>query len=215
MAAISSVTIANRALQRLGASSISSLTQGTPNPQAMNTAYDVLRRRLLRVYAWSFAKSRAVLAALTAQDPIANLNQFPLPDDFIRLLRNPGAGVSPDRRDWEIEYVASAAANCILTTDGSPIDVRYIYDAQDATKFDPLFAEALSCLLAYETCEQITGSTAKRQLLLTDLKSIIKDARYTNAIEKDADVPFADDWLIVMQANVAAPDGGNGSYYVY
>lgn len=214
MAAVASVDIANRALQRLGAKSISSLTAGTPNANAMNAAYDVTRRRLLRLYAWGFAKQRASVPALSTKDAIASLNQFPLPTDFIRLLRNLGPGMPHDRHDWVIENV-SGVGPCILTTDGSPLQFRYIYDATDTTKFDPLFVEAFSCTLAYETCEQITGSAEKRQLLDKDMAAIIRDARYTNAIEKDADIPLADDWLIAMQANYVGPDTFGGTYGIY
>lgn len=209
MAAIAAVNIANRALQRLGASYISSLTQTTPNAASMNNAYDIVRRRLLRVYAWGFAKSRASVPALSVVDPIAQLNQYPLPNDFIRLLRDLGPELPHQRHDWVIENVANVGP-CILTSDDSPLQFRYIYDAQTPSQFDPLFVEALACTLAYECCEEITGSTTKRNLLGQDMRQILQEARFTNAIEKDADVPLQDDWLIAMQAGSVGPDVNTG-----
>lgn len=205
MAAISSVTIANRALQRLGATFITSLTQNHPNAASISTAYDMTRRRMLRLYAWSFAKQRASIPALTTQTIYGALNQFPLPADFIRLLRYKGPAGTNARHDWEIENVPDVGP-CIITSDGAPLQFMYIYDAQTESQFDALFAEAFACQLAYECCEEITGSNSKRQLLLQDLKSIIKDARYANAIERDADVELTDDWMLAMQAMTAGPN---------
>jgi len=49
------VSIANRALQKLGAKSIESLTQDSPNARSMNTAFVKIRDKLIRKYPWSFA----------------------------------------------------------------------------------------------------------------------------------------------------------------
>lgn len=200
MTAVSSVTIANRALQRLGATRISSLTQNHPNARSINAAYDTTRRRLLRLYAWSFAKMRASIAADATQTVYDALNRYQVPNDFVRLIRNPGNSASEQqRRDWEIE------GGFIVTQDGSPLQFRYIADVTDEAQFDPMFVEAFACQLAYEACEEITGSTGKRQALLVDLKTIIQQARFSNAIERDSDVPVEDDWVLAMQSYSAGP----------
>ena len=201
MGAVSSVTIANRALQRLGATRISSLTQNFPNARSINNAYDTTRRRLLRLYTWAFAKSRASLPMASTQTVFDQLNMFPLPTDFIRLYRDPGYSASvQSRRDWEIEE------GNIITTDGAPLNIRYIADITDESKFDPLFVEAFACLLAYECCEEITGSAEKRQLLSADMKEIIRQARFVNSIERNPDQPVEDDWLVAMQSYTAGSD---------
>ena len=199
MSAVSQVTIANRALQRLGATRISSLTQNHPNARSINNAYDPVRLRLLRLYAWSFSKKRASVAALNTQTVYGNLNQFPVPADFIRLMRDQLPDGPFGRHDWEIE------GGNIVTSDGSPLQFRYLADISDPAQFDPLFIEAFACTLAYEICEEVTGSTEKRQLLAADLKQIIREARYANAIERDADVPNEDDWILAMQYNTSGP----------
>lgn len=201
MSAVSSVTIANRALQRLGATRISSVTQNTPNARSINNAYDTTRRRLLRLYTWSFAKARASLPASSSQTVFDSLNLFPLPTDFIRLYRDPGYSASvQSRRDWEIEE------GNIVTTDGAPLNIRYIADITDESQFDPLFVEAFACQLAYECCQEITGSNEKQQILANDLKQIIREARFCNSIERNPDQPVEDDWLVAMQSYAAGSD---------
>ncbi len=180
------VSIGNRALQRLGATRISSLTQDNPNARSINSAYDPLRQRILRSYNWNFAKARASVAADATQTAWGALNRYQVPNDFIHLIR------PSNRVDWTIE------GRFIISADGSPLQFMYIFDETNTANFDPLFSEAFACLLAYECCEEITGSTDKRQLLRVDLKDIIQTARTINSFERDADLAPPDDWLVAM-----------------
>ena len=59
----SEVDIANRALQKLGAESIVSLTQDSENARACNLCYEPIRDAELRAHPWNFAIKRASLAA--------------------------------------------------------------------------------------------------------------------------------------------------------
>ena len=183
----SAVSICNRALQRLSASRITALDQNHPNARSCSLAYDPLRRRLLRTYAWGFAKARASLAADVDQTEWGTLNRYELPNDFIRLIRP-----SDVRTDWEIE------GRFIVTADSGALDIRYIFDEDNPENFDPLYVEALSCLIAYEICEDVTGSTSKKQSLAADLKQIIGEARQMNAFEKEPEVPVTDDFILAM-----------------
>ncbi len=188
---VSSVTIANRALQRLSATAISALSQTIPNAQNCNTAYDPLRRMLLRRYPWSFAIARASVAMDSNQTAWGNHNRYLLPNDFIRLIR-PGGQDTDSRTDWRIE------GQYIITNDGSPLQFRYIFDNTDPTTFDPLFCEALSCLMAHEICLAVTGSQERKQGLAADLKDIIAQAKKADSFERDAQEPLLDDWIIAM-----------------
>jgi hypothetical protein len=186
--AVSSVSISNRALQRLGAERIAAMDQDHPNARSCNTAYEPVRRALLRLYAWSFAKSRASVAVDSTKTLFDNLNRYLVPNDFIRLLR------PMDRRvDWEIE------GRYIITKDAAPLQFRYLFDESNPANFDPLFVEALACKIAYEICEEVTGSTAKKQGLAADMTTIINQARQANSFERDADVPLEDDFVLAMR----------------
>lgn len=199
MASSSQVQIVNRALQKLGATRISSMTQNHPNARSMSAAYDPVRRKLLRSYQWSFAKKRASVPALSTQTVFGGLYQYPVPTDFIQLLRSNLPDGPFGRNDWEIEN------GNIITSDGSPLQFRYIADITDPGQFDPYFAEALACVLAYECCDEITGSVEKRQMLQKDMQAVLREARYANAFERDADVPNEDDWVLAMQSYTAGP----------
>lgn len=194
MAANSDVGIANGALQALGSSGILAFDQNTPNARSVSQSYAMTRATLLRNYAWSFAIRRASVAALsttTIDVGLGALFQYLLPNDYARLLRP-----IDQRVDWQIE------GRYIVTLDASPLKFRYVADITDPAQFDASFVDVFQIALALDICEEVTGSTAKKQGLRQDYKDSIREARFANAIERDADVPLQDDYVLEMQSGV-------------
>ena len=184
--ATSNVAIANGALQRLGEKRIEALTQDSPNARSMNAAFERVRRAELRRYIWNFAVKRDSLPQDGTDAVWGGWNRFSLPNDFLRLLRDDESG---QLLDWKIE------GQHIVTADGAPLDIRYIADITDPNYFDPLFIEALECKLALVTCEEITGSTSKKESIKDDYKTAVHEARLTGAIEKEAQEFPEDEWI--------------------
>lgn len=179
----SEVEICNRALQRLGAGRIVALDGANKESRECNTAYAPLRDFLLRSHPWSFAIQRAALAA-DVDAPIgddAPDAQYTWPTDALRILLPKSASL-----DWIIE------GRKILTSDTAPLYIRYVARITDPNTMDPMFREALACLIGFEICESITQSNTKKAGLRDDLRDIIAEARRTNAIEKPP-VESADD----------------------
>ena len=185
-----SVSISNRALQRLGAKRITSLSQDTPNARSCNFCYDELRRAELRAHPWSCAIKRIQISA-DATDPLfGKSKRYLLPSDFIRIMPLDPAQNSLDF-DYQIE------GNYIYTDDASPINLRYIYDLEDVSIMDALLREAISMRMAKEMCEEITQSNTKMELVQRDYKLAVREARKTNAIESIAQEPPEDTWVTV------------------
>ena len=132
----SEVEIANRALQKLGAARITSLTDNSVNARACNACYTVLRDSELRAHPWNFSISRAILAADATVPVFTRANAFQLPSDFLRLLpRDPEDNI--DFHDWQIE------GQKIYTNDAAPLHIRYVAQVTDPNKMDVLFRETL------------------------------------------------------------------------
>lgn len=186
----SKVEIANRALQILGAKRIVSLTEDSRNARAINAAFEPVKRAELRKHPWSFAILRVQLAADAVAPTFTRQNSFTLPSNFIRLL-SPDPEVNFNDLDWIIE------GKKIITNDGAPLDVRYIWDVTDPNLFDALFAESLSAKLAEQLCEEITQSNTKVATAQVFYKDALAEARRTNAIEKVAEKPPEDEWVTV------------------
>ena len=185
--ATSKVAIANGALQRLGAKRIESLTQDHPNARSMNAAFDRVVRAEIRRYGWSFAIKRESVAA-DANDPTwGDWNRYSLPNDSLRLLRDNESGLNVD---WRVE------GQYILSKDAAPLQFRYLAHIEDPNFYDSLFIEAVECKLALVTCEEITGSTSKKESVKDDYKDAIAEAKKNGAMEKEAQDFPEDDWLL-------------------
>lgn len=191
MSAISKVGIANRALQLLGAGRIEALDQDSPNAREMNLAYDPVRRALLREYNWNFAIKRASIPATSGQTEFEGLNRFEKPNDYIKMLRQTNS-IQGDsyRPDWQIE------GQYIVTSEDSPLEIRYIADIENPALFDHAFAELLSVRLAQNCVEAITGSSEIDNRVARAEITALTMAKQSNSLENDADVPLEDDWLL-------------------
>jgi hypothetical protein len=144
------VGICNLALQRLGARSISSLTDDSTNARECNRVFDHARDSELRAYQWNFARARASIAASSTAPAFEFAYKYPLPADWVRTL--PQKEVT----DWQIE------GRYILTNDKAPLQLIYLKRVTDPEEFDDLFTELLISRIAYDICEKITQSNSKK-----------------------------------------------------
>lgn len=183
----SEVSIANRALQKLGAKRITSLTDDSVNARACNACYETLRDAELRKHTWSFAVSRAALAADGTAPDWGRDNSYELPADFIKLLPDYPEDVTNDK-DWQIE------GRKIYTDDTAPLYIRYIARVTDPNLMDVLFREVLACRMALEMCEELTQSNTKKESIRADMKEIMIEARRNNAFENISSEPPIATW---------------------
>lgn len=188
--ASSEVQLCNQALQKLGEQRITSLTQDHPNARDCNVAYAAMRDLELRRHPWSFAITRAELAADATDPDFGFDNRYLLPTDCLRLLDPDPLGNTNDR-DWTIE------GRYVLTDWDAPLQIRYVKRVTDTTQFDALFDEALACRIALQLCEMKTQSNPKLENIKQQYKDAISEARRINAIEKiSAEMP-EDTWITV------------------
>lgn len=186
--ATSNVSIANLALQKLGEPTIVSLTEDSRNARSMNACFEAMRDRELRAYAWHFTKKRATLAPSSVAPEFQYTYAFPLPSNYLRLIKFARAG-----SDWHLEQHEGALA--ILTNDGNALEIRYQAKVTDPTLFDPIFVDMLACKLAWHCCEQITQSNAKKDALMQEYVYHRAEARRTNAFEVTPPPQPVDDWI--------------------
>mgnify|MGYP000281682898 CR=1 FL=1 len=177
------VDCCNSALQRVGATSILSLTDNSPEARACAIAYDSNRRDELRRHRWNFSLSRAVLAPDSTAPAFDYLYQFTLPSDCLRVIRPATSDL-----DWQIE------GRKILTNDGSILYLRYIADVEDVTQWDSSFYNVVAGALAVDICERLTQSNTKKQQLVAQYNEDVKMARRVDAFESGPEDAADDDW---------------------
>ena len=182
----SSIDICNSALQKLGATSITSFTDNSREARQCNIAYDSNRRSELRKHRWNFAIKRVVLAPDATAPAFDYDYAFTLPGDCLRVLLPNDATL-----DWVVE------GRKILSNLSDTLNLRYIADITDTTQFDPAFYDTLCISLAIDLCEALTNSSGKKQLLDAEYKDAVAHARKNNAFEQlPAEAPDDKWWLV-------------------
>lgn len=195
---MSDIQIANRALTKLGASRITSLTDDVKQARAINSCFADLRDDELRANRWSFSMKRTTLPALSTAPTFGYANQYQVPADFLKIDMVDDRFPSPvmdnyidsEVLDWVLE------GEKILTDLSAPLKLRYVAQITDTGMFDPNFREALACRIAAEIAEDLTQSLPKRQQAWAEYDRAIFRAKRSNAIER---LPIAmpdDSWVI-------------------
>ena len=194
----STISIANRALTKLGSARITSLADDVKAARSITSCFDDLRDDELRSYRWQFAMKRTSLAALSTAPAFGYTYQYQVPADFLRIDQVndefPQAVldnyIGTEMLDWILE------GNVILTDIEAPLKLRYIAQVTDPAQWDVCFREALASRIAMELAEDLTQSDTKKQAAAQDYKRAITKAVRTNAIEKLPVTPPDQAWVV-------------------
>jgi hypothetical protein len=181
---MASVTqICNRALIRLGASTITDITENSKEARLCNIIYDQVRQELLRSHPWNFAIRRATLASDTEYPPFEFSYQYSLPSDCLRVL-----SMVDSAENYKLEN------NKILTNEAI-VDILYIGDVEDPTQFDSLFNTLLVLRIAMELSYNITGATFVYSAIQSEFNQVRREAKLYDA-QEGTPLDFGDgDWL--------------------
>jgi len=192
--AASSVEVCNSALIKLGASTISSLSDGTKGANLCNAQYDRLRKEVLRAHPWNFAVSFVALAS-TGNTPVwADYTaEFTIPSDVLRIL---DTDLLYDQ-EWEIGY--NASGNKVLFTSASAVKIRYIKDITNTTRFDTCFDEVLAARIAADISYSMVQSQSVQQNMFRIYEQLLRDARSFDAQEHSAEQVQADEFTTAVR----------------
>lgn len=197
--ATSDVAIANLALTKIGDLRITALSDNTKPAREINAVYGMLRDKLQRTYNWRFCVKRAALAADVATPVFDYSYQYSIPTDCLRVLQINAYYPAPDLSDLISsggqEYVIEGGK--ILTRSSGVLNLRYLARIEDTTRFDSSFDEAFSALIAYNVCEALTQSDAKKNAALRDYRMALMDAVRANAIENPPESLADQTWITV------------------
>lgn len=177
----SEVDICNDAVSRVGGKFIHSIeTPTTYTERLCAHIYEKNRRIVLRSAVWNFARSVKSIAKSTDK-----LNgyaaAYPLPNDFVRFLGVQNMDLLGSNTD---RYLI--ADGKIYLKDESPdsINLVYIKDVEDVTKYDALFVEAFALRLAYNLQYAMTGKNATSQRLYEEYLEALVTAKMIDGQEQ-------------------------------
>lgn len=196
MATISSVKIANMALDYIGAdATIESLSEASPTAKICNRWYDWSRIQTLEAYNWNFARKRKVLALLETEPYDDWLYRYEYPSDCIRAreIVNP-AGPSADVVPFSVVSTDDGQTTSILT-DMDEASLTYTFDVTDPARFSTLFVDALAWRLASRIAFSLTGKADLMRLAMQSFQAHVAAAAGANGSEGFERGPREASWV--------------------
>lgn len=153
------LSICSDALILLGASPLSSFSEGTDSAQICDRLYDDLKDSLIASYPWSWSFKKVQLARLTSTPVNEWKYQYGLPGDRIAgvraVYRSTQAGVSPIQYGWEIQGDA-------LDTSEETIVIDYQFSPNESA-LPTYFVQLLKYAMAADIAETVTDQITKAE----------------------------------------------------
>jgi hypothetical protein len=161
------VDIVNMALSHIGdGATVTSIDppEGSANAGVCARFYPVARDEIIESRAWSFATRRVSLGAPLAAIPAGWTYAYAAPGEMVRALEvmDPVLG-SQHKILIPFDVEAAQDGTKLVLTDVPGAVLRYIHHSVEPERFSPLFATALSWLLAsYIAGPIIKGETGQK-----------------------------------------------------
>jgi hypothetical protein len=218
----SDVDIANLAMAKLGQQPIQSFLDTTTRAANINRTYPMLRDKLQRKR-WNFNRAYVFLPVLGTAPVFEYSYAYQLPSDYLRLelaapvqpvgtppagsisfapptntVGMPGANLTEYSNSRNQDYRIVGLQ--IWTNIPAPLGVIYGKRVTDPTQFDSFFVESFAAYLAWQLCEQLTGSNEKKDALAKEFQMSISEAQTAKAIELPPEAIPDDTWMLARIA---------------
>jgi len=172
------VDICNSALNLLGASTISALTDDSKNARLCNQRYEPVRNRVFRSHAWNCLHKRVQLAQNSTAPVIEYTYAYALPSDCLRVLKVHNG--TTDSIASSIDYKLEGKN---IVTDEGTIYLIYIALDTDPNNYDTYLQESISHQLAADLAYAITNNATLAEKYMTRADERLREARFVDATE--------------------------------
>ena len=172
------ISICNSALNLLGASTISALTDDSKNARLCNQRYSNVRDRVFRSHSWNCLTKRIQLAQDTASPVIEYTYQYTLPTDCLRVLKVHNG--TTDSIESEIDYKVESRK---IKTDEGTLYLIYIAIDTDPNNYDSYLRESISHQLAADLAYAITSNATLANNYMARADERLREARFIDATE--------------------------------
>ena len=183
------VNMCNSALNLLGASTISSLTEDTKNARLCNQRYEPIRDRVFRSHNWNCLIKRIQLAQDSTGPVVEYTYGYTLPTDCLRVMKISNG--STDSIASDLDYKVEGRK---IVTDITTIYLVYIALITDPNEYDSYLREAVSHQLAADICYAITNNSTLANNYMTRADERLREARFIDATENSLDTVEANEF---------------------
>ena len=183
------VDICNSALNLLGASTISIITEDTKNARLCNQRYEPIRNRVFRSHNWNCLIKRVQLAQDSTGPVIEYTYGYTLPSDCLRVLKvhNGTTDSIASALDYKVE------GRKIVTDEGT-VYLVYVALDTDPTNYDSYLYEAVSHQLAADLAYAITNNSTLANQYMSRADERLREARFIDATENALDTIEANEF---------------------
>ncbi len=183
------VNICNSALNLIGASTISALTEDTKNARLCNQRYEPVRNRVFRGHNWNCLIKRVELAR-NSTAPVVEFNYaYALPSDFLRVMKIHNG--TTDSIAADLPYKVEGKN---IVTDQTTVYLVYVALDTDPNNYDAYLREAISHQLAADLAYAITNNATLANNYLTRADERLREARFIDATENSLDTVEANEF---------------------
>ena len=165
------IQICNSALNQLGASSITALTENSKNARLCNERYETIRDAVFRSHPWNCLVKRIQLAQDTDTPAWGFTSQYTLPSDCLRVLQI---------KDYNLDYKIEGRK---LLINEDTVFLIYLAQITDVNELDVLLRETISAGLASDISYAITSNLQVTKLMTEKYGLKLSEARHTDASE--------------------------------
>ena len=165
------VQICNSALNQLGASSITALTENSKNARICNERYETIRDAVYRSHPWNCLVKRVQLAQDSDTPAWGFSYQYTLPSDCLRVLQI---------KDYDADYKIEGRK---LLIEQSTVYLIYLAIETDVNQLDILLRETISAALSQDIAYAITSNLQVAKLMAEKYQAKLSEARHTDASE--------------------------------
>ena len=165
------VQICNSALNQLGASSITALTDDSKNARLCNERYTTIRDAVFRAHPWNCLIKRVQLAQDSDTPAWGFDYQYTLPADCLRIL-----GIKDYNSDYKVE------GRKLLISE-SEVYLIYLAQITDVNELDVLLRETISAHLAQDIAYAITANLQVANLMAEKYQAKLSEARHADSSE--------------------------------
>ena len=183
------VNICNSALNLIGASTISALTEDTKNARLCNQRYEPVRNRVFRGHNWNCLIKRVELAR-NSTAPVMEFNYaYALPSDFLRVMKIHNG--TTDSIAADLPYKVEGKN---IITDQTTVYLVYVALDTDPNNYDAYLREAISHQLVADLAYAITNNATLANNYMTRADERLREARFIDATENSLDTVEANEF---------------------
>lgn len=177
------IDLCNNALDLVGASSIGTFDEGSPEAKLVSCLHGQVIYAVLRAYPWNSAQMRQVLEPLEVKPSWGYATAFALPEAPDYCLRVLEVGQARQNLDWRIEtlYDAGNSKRVVTCDQTSSLPILFIRRLNDPALMDPLLLDVIAAELAVRLAAKLTESATRIERLVG-----LARQRYQAAINVDA-----------------------------